>query len=127
MLSGRAGSAINQLSMLMLRYQQSRAALVGLNQIMELPQEESNQQVIDRGEFNGHVKLDNVGYLYPETTSAALKDISLEISPGERIGVIGAAGAGKSTLLSLMLKQVEQVAVSSILKVWTQNFGHTAC
>ncbi|MGR5094257.1 type I secretion system permease/ATPase [Vibrio maritimus] len=107
MLSGRAGSAINQLSMLMLRYQQSRAALVGLNQIMELPQEESNQQVIDRGEFNGHVKLDNVGYLYPETTSAALKDISLEISPGERIGVIGAAGAGKSTLLSLMLKQVE--------------------
>jgi ATP-binding cassette subfamily B protein/ATP-binding cassette subfamily C protein/ATP-binding cassette subfamily C protein LapB len=107
MLSGRAGNAINQLSMLMLRYQQSKTALVGLNQIMDLPQEASDQQVIDRGEFQGNVKLNNVGYLYPETTSAAVSDISIDIQTGERIGVIGAAGAGKSTLLSLLLKQVE--------------------
>jgi ATP-binding cassette subfamily B protein/ATP-binding cassette subfamily C protein/ATP-binding cassette subfamily C protein LapB len=107
MLSGRAGNAINQLSMLMLRYQQSKTALVGLNQIMDLPQEVSDQQVIDRGEFEGNVKLSNVGYLYPDMTSAALTDISIDIQAGERIGVIGAAGAGKSTLLSLLLKQVE--------------------
>lgn len=107
MLSGRAGNAINQLSMLMLRYQQSKTALEGLNQIMDLPQEASDQQVIDRGEFQGNVKLSNVGYLYPETTSAAVSDISVDIQAGERIGVIGAAGAGKSTLLSLLLKQVE--------------------
>lgn len=107
MLSGRAGNAINQLSMLMLRYQQSKTALVGLNQIMELPQEASDQQVIDRGEFQGNVKLSNVGYLYPEATSAAVSDINVNIQAGERIGVIGSAGAGKSTLLSLLLKQVE--------------------
>ncbi|GAL33529.1 type I secretion system ATPase [Vibrio maritimus] len=107
MLSGRAGNAINQLSMLMLRYQQSKTALVGLNQIMDLPQEASDQQVIDRGEFQGNVKLSNVGYFYPEITSAAVSDISVNIKAGERIGVIGAAGAGKSTLLSLLLKQVE--------------------
>ncbi|MGF1771750.1 type I secretion system permease/ATPase [Vibrio wakamikoensis] len=107
MLSGRAGNAINQLSMLVLRYQQSKTALVGLNQIMELPQEASDQQVIDRGEFQGNVKLSNVGYLYPEATSAAVSDINVNIQAGERIGVIGSAGAGKSTLLSLLLKQVE--------------------
>lgn len=107
MLSGRAGNAINQLSMLMLRYHQSKTALVGLNQIMELPQEASDQQVIDRGEFQGNVKLSNVGYLYPEATSAAVSDINVNIQAGERIGVIGSAGAGKSTLLSLLLKQVE--------------------
>ncbi|POF59761.1 type I secretion system permease/ATPase, partial [Vibrio vulnificus] len=34
MLSGRAASSINQLSMLMLRYQQTQTAMEGLNQIM---------------------------------------------------------------------------------------------
>ncbi len=107
MLSGRAASAINQLTMLMLRFQQSRTALEGLDQIMALPQEDSVHQVMDRGLFKGHVKLTDVGFVYPGMQSESLSGINLEIKPGERIGVVGAAGAGKSTLLSILLKQFE--------------------
>ena len=57
----------------------------------------------------------------------ALRDISLEIKPGERVGVIGRNGAGKTTLLKLMSRITEPTTgkihlrgrVSSLLEVGT--------
>ncbi|MGF1756046.1 type I secretion system permease/ATPase, partial [Vibrio makurazakiensis] len=69
MLSGRAASSVNQLSLLMLRFQQTRSAVEGLNQIMDLPQEESEHQVIDRGSFEGGVSFSDVSFSYPDTQS----------------------------------------------------------
>jgi ATP-binding cassette, subfamily B, multidrug efflux pump len=48
----------------------------------------------------------------PGTTPAAksgepnfvLRDVSFEVKPGERVGVVGATGAGKSTLINLLLR-----------------------
>src|SRR4051812_7962041 len=44
----------------------------------------------------------------PESESAepsfVLRDISFEVKPGERVGVVGATGAGKSTLINLLLR-----------------------
>jgi ATP-binding cassette subfamily B protein len=33
-----------------------------------------------------------------------LKDVSFEVRPGERVGIVGATGAGKSTLINLLLR-----------------------
>ncbi|ALM72754.1 type I secretion system permease/ATPase [Vibrio vulnificus] len=106
MLSGRAASSINQLSMLMLRYQQTQTAMEGLNQIMATPQESTSHQVMDRGEFHGNVALRNVSFAYPEMQIHALEAISLDIKAGEKIGVIGNAGSGKSTLMALLARQL---------------------
>jgi cobalt/nickel transport system ATP-binding protein len=46
----------------------------------------------------GAIEIENFSYTYPDGT-VALSDISLKISPGERIALIGPNGAGKSTLL----------------------------
>jgi ATP-binding cassette subfamily C protein CydD len=49
----------------------------------------------------GPVRLEGVTVAYERTI--ALRNVSLDIRPGERIAVIGPSGAGKSTLLGLLL------------------------
>jgi len=52
--------------------------------------------------FTGAFRLRRVSYTHPSSEVEALKDVSLDIAPGEKIGVIGKNGGGKSTLLHLL-------------------------
>lgn len=47
-------------------------------------------------------KLENISKAYGN--KEILKDISIEVSPGEAIGILGINGSGKSTLLSCIAK-----------------------
>lgn len=51
------------------------------------------------------IKLENVSYVYMQGgpfEKRALDDVSLEISEGEFIGIIGHTGSGKSTMIQLL-------------------------
>jgi ATP-binding cassette subfamily B protein/subfamily B ATP-binding cassette protein MsbA len=49
----------------------------------------------------GHVRLEGIVFGY-EPGRPVLKEISLEVMPGETVALVGATGAGKTTLVSLI-------------------------
>ena len=51
----------------------------------------------------GHIVFDNVSFAYKDD-DYVLRNVSFEVKPGERVGIVGATGAGKSTLISLLLR-----------------------
>ncbi|MDP3836961.1 MAG: ABC transporter ATP-binding protein [bacterium] len=51
--------------------------------------------------LNGSIQIENVDLLFGE--KAALKNVSLKISPGTRVAIIGPTAAGKSQLLNLLV------------------------
>jgi ATP-binding cassette subfamily B protein len=53
--------------------------------------------------LKGHITFDHVWFAY-NGEDYVLRDVSFEVRPGERVGVVGATGAGKSTLINLLLR-----------------------
>ncbi len=51
----------------------------------------------------GEIEFENITFSYPQQ-SAVFDHFSLDVKPGERIGLVGSSGAGKSTLVSLLLR-----------------------
>ena len=51
----------------------------------------------------GAVRFERASFAY-EGTGEVVEDLSLDIRPGERIGLVGPSGAGKTTLVNLLLR-----------------------
>jgi ATP-binding cassette, subfamily B, multidrug efflux pump len=57
----------------------------------------------------GHIVFDHVWFAYGATDGEAepnwvLRDVSFDVPPGQRVGIVGATGAGKTTIISLLLR-----------------------
>jgi ATP-binding cassette, subfamily B, bacterial len=50
------------------------------------------------------IELRNVSFRYPGQEAWALREVSLTLPPGEKLGLVGENGAGKSTLVKLLLR-----------------------
>jgi ATP-binding cassette subfamily B protein len=65
----------------------------------------------------GHIAFDRVSFAYTTSDSGepewVLRDVSFDVRPGERVGIVGATGSGKTTLINLLLRfyDVQQGAV----------------
>ncbi len=56
-----------------------------------------------RHKIKGHVEFRNVTFGY-QSHEPVLRDVNLDVKPGEMIGLVGHSGAGKSTLINLIMR-----------------------
>ncbi|MCR4656299.1 MAG: ABC transporter ATP-binding protein/permease [Lachnospiraceae bacterium] len=49
------------------------------------------------------IKIENVSYTYPGSSTQVLEDVSFEIPLGYAVGIVGSSGAGKSTMADVIL------------------------
>lgn len=104
MLSGRAIGPLVQLSILSTRYNQAKSSMTLIEQVMAMPDEqEEGKRYIHRPIIQGHIALDKVTFHYPDSPIASVRDLSLTISPGEKVAIIGRIGSGKTTLERLIM------------------------
>ncbi len=78
--------------------------------------------------------IENVSYNYPNSDRGGLRDVSLSLRAGEKIGIVGSTGAGKTTLadviLGLLVPDRGRVIVdgkditSENVRAWMQSVGY---
>lgn len=78
--------------------------------------------------------LEGVTYRYPNSEQASIRDVSITIRAGEKIGVVGSTGAGKTTLadviLGLLVPDLGKLVVdgtditSANIRAWVQSVGY---
>ena len=54
--------------------------------------------------INGKIEFKNVSFVYPESGTKAVQQVSFDISPGETLAIIGKTGSGKSTIADLVCR-----------------------
>ncbi|MGH1417937.1 MAG: type I secretion system permease/ATPase [Hyphomicrobiaceae bacterium] len=81
---------------------EARSALSRLKFLLkdlELPEERSKTLL---PEPKGHLSVENVGLKFAGVDTPVLRGVSLELEPGEMLGLIGPSGAGKSSLARMI-------------------------
>ncbi|MGH9339944.1 MAG: ABC transporter ATP-binding protein [Acidobacteriota bacterium] len=73
----------------------------------------------------GKIEFKNVSFAYKED-NPVLKNINLEIQPGEKVAIVGATGSGKSTMINLLCRFYElkrgELRIDGIdIKQWDFN------
>jgi ATP-binding cassette subfamily B protein len=100
---------VRQLLNLTEAFQDSATSAERIFNVMDMPSDvPDHDQCVDLGDVQGAIRIDNVSFGY-ENGEMVLKNIDLDIRPGEMIGLVGQTGSGKSTLVSLICRFYDPV------------------
>ena len=94
-----------------------------------------NEDSIQNFEFKKKIHLKNIDFTYERSKKKEnfiLKNLNLEISIGDKIGILGKSGVGKSTLLDIIMGLIDPSAgeiiiddynIKQIKNTWQKNIG----
>jgi ATP-binding cassette subfamily B protein/subfamily B ATP-binding cassette protein MsbA len=84
--------------------------LSGFDRVLDLlaePREMAahpGHRVVRKSAALGRITLERVSFAYPGTDRRVLRDIDLDVEPGEVVALVGRSGAGKTTLCNLVAR-----------------------
>jgi subfamily B ATP-binding cassette protein HlyB/CyaB len=103
MLAGRVAAPILRLSQLWQDFQQIKISVDRLGDVLNSPAEpEHNPNRASLPPIRGRIEFDKIRFRYRPDAAEALRGVTLEIQPGEMLGIVGPSGSGKSTLTKLV-------------------------
>lgn len=86
----------------------SRASIIEVLRMANLKCElQSKRDEFGSLSFVNKITIENVSFAYATQSKYVLNNINLDISRGDKIGIIGATGSGKSTLIDILLGLLE--------------------
>jgi len=95
---------VQQLLNLTEAFQDSATSAERIFNVMDMPSDvpdhDKSQELKD---IQGAIRIEHVSFGY-EPSDLVLKDIDIEVQPGEMVGLVGQTGSGKSTLVSLICR-----------------------
>ncbi|MFV1966552.1 MAG: ABC transporter ATP-binding protein, partial [Pirellulaceae bacterium] len=89
---------------------QFQNSLSGFDRVLDLleePREMESARATSRVSESGVVgrlTFENVGLRYPGSDAFAVRDVTLDVAPGDTIALVGPSGAGKTTLCNLVAR-----------------------
>jgi ATP-binding cassette, subfamily B, multidrug efflux pump len=86
--------------------QRAAASQKRINEFLKTRSDITSEENLTK-EIEGHLEFRNVGLIYPDSGTAALKEVSFSINPGESIAIVGTTGSGKSSLANLVTRMLD--------------------
>lgn len=102
MIAAQVAQPVLRLSQLWQDFQQVQVSVERLGDILNTAPEQTSKASAGLAPPKGAITLRNVSFAYRPGSQPVLKDVSIQIRPGEVIGIVGASGSGKSTLTKLV-------------------------
>lgn len=103
MFAGRVSGPILRLVQLWQDFQQARISVARLGDILNTPTEPGlSPGRSSLPSLKGAVSLHHVSFRYAPGIPEALRSVSIDVEPGQVIGIVGRSGSGKSTLARLI-------------------------
>lgn len=103
MLAARVSSPILRLAKLWQDFQQAGISVQRLGDILNThPEPGHNPNRVSLPAVNGSVAFDQVTFRYQPGGPEILSGVSLQVAPGQILGIVGRSGSGKSTMAKLI-------------------------
>ena len=79
------------------------AHLARISDILETEPEQKTAGAEKISNLQGRIEISNVSFRYHSGGPWIIRDLSLDIEPGQKVAIVGSTGSGKSTLAMLLL------------------------